>query len=252
MTLGDLCFFYHSGTKSRCVVGVVEVAREWYEDDDDEGEGEGAVDVKAVGEMRRFVDLKEMKGDKGIKDFVLFRQPRLSVVPVEVDVWQKICELGDGFSGDGDGISFSNTEETLTQAFSQYGRLLGVNVVMDKIRCRPKEFAYVKFSSKEEADEALLQLNGQLVDRRVVVMLSPEEEEEILVNLSLYIFSFSIHLHTLLSGKRTRYRLDGSKIMKVYLEAKERNNTEYKLETMMGVYRKLTGKDVTFEYPVEA
>ncbi|KAG2303861.1 hypothetical protein Bca52824_032512 [Brassica carinata] len=52
--------------------------------------------------------------------------------------------------------------------------------------------------------------------------------------------------------KRTRYRLDGSKIMKVYLEAKERNNTEYKLETMMGVYRKLTGKDVTFEYPVEA
>ncbi|KAJ0232601.1 Alpha/beta-Hydrolases superfamily protein [Hirschfeldia incana] len=53
-------------------------------------------------------------------------------------------------------------------------------------------------------------------------------------------------------GKRTRYRLDGSKVMKVYLEAKERNNTEYKLETMMGVYRKLTGKDVTFEYPVEA
>ncbi|CAN7121431.1 unnamed protein product [Brassica rapa subsp. narinosa] len=53
-------------------------------------------------------------------------------------------------------------------------------------------------------------------------------------------------------GKRTRYCLDGSKIMKVYLEAKERNNTEYKLESMMGVYRKLTGKDVTFEYPVEA
>ncbi|KAH0888325.1 hypothetical protein HID58_050754 [Brassica napus] len=53
-------------------------------------------------------------------------------------------------------------------------------------------------------------------------------------------------------GKRTRYRLDGSKVMKVYLEAKERNNTEYKLETMVGVYRKLTGKDVTFEYPFHA
>ena len=38
----------------------------------------------------------------------------------------------------------------------------------------------------------------------------------------------------------------------VYLDTKERNNTEYKLETMIGVYRKLTGKDVTFEYPVEA
>ncbi|KAF3790172.1 40S ribosomal protein S7 [Nymphaea thermarum] len=51
-------------------------------------------------------------------------------------------------------------------------------------------------------------------------------------------------------GKRIRYRLDGSKIMKVYLDPKERNNTEYKLETFSGVYRKLSGKDVVFEYPI--
>ncbi|ESW23659.1 hypothetical protein PHAVU_004G065700 [Phaseolus vulgaris] len=51
-------------------------------------------------------------------------------------------------------------------------------------------------------------------------------------------------------GKRTRYRIDGSKIMKVFLDPKERNNTEYKLETFSGVYRKLTGKDVVFDYPV--
>ncbi|KAJ4827212.1 40S ribosomal protein [Turnera subulata] len=51
-------------------------------------------------------------------------------------------------------------------------------------------------------------------------------------------------------GKRTRYRLDGSKIMKVYLDPKERNNTEAKLETFSAVYRKLSGKDVMFEFPV--
>ncbi|OMP04763.1 Ribosomal protein S7e [Corchorus olitorius] len=51
-------------------------------------------------------------------------------------------------------------------------------------------------------------------------------------------------------GKRTRYQIDGSKIMKVFLDPKERNNTEYKLPTLAGVYRKLTGKDVVFEYPV--
>ncbi|KAG5618946.1 hypothetical protein H5410_018770, partial [Solanum commersonii] len=51
-------------------------------------------------------------------------------------------------------------------------------------------------------------------------------------------------------GKRTRYRVDGSKIMKVYLDPKERNNTEYKLETFSAVYRKLSGKDVVFEYPI--
>ncbi|PIA54628.1 hypothetical protein AQUCO_00900886v1 [Aquilegia coerulea] len=51
-------------------------------------------------------------------------------------------------------------------------------------------------------------------------------------------------------GKRTKYRTDGSKILKVYLDPKERNNTEYKLETFAGVYRKLSGKDVVFEYPI--
>ncbi|CAK8534173.1 unnamed protein product [Lathyrus sativus] len=51
-------------------------------------------------------------------------------------------------------------------------------------------------------------------------------------------------------GKRIRYRIDGSKVMKVFLDPKERNNTEYKLETFAAVYRKLSGKDVVFEYPV--
>ncbi|GER49074.1 40S ribosomal protein S7 [Striga asiatica] len=40
------------------------------------------------------------------------------------------------------------------------------------------------------------------------------------------------------------YRLDGSKIMKVFLDPKGKNDTENKLETFAGVYRKLTGKDV--------
>lgn len=96
MKLADLCFFYHSGAKARRIVGVVTVVKEWYEDD-----GGGAVDVKAVGEMRGPVDLKEMKGDHGLKGFALLRQPRLSVVPVSEDVWEKICDLGDGYEGDG-------------------------------------------------------------------------------------------------------------------------------------------------------
>ncbi|KAK8537044.1 hypothetical protein V6N13_041997 [Hibiscus sabdariffa] len=50
-------------------------------------------------------------------------------------------------------------------------------------------------------------------------------------------------------GKRTRYRIDGSKMMKILLDPKERNNTEYKLETFSAVYRKLAGKDVVFEFP---
>ncbi|XP_075493945.1 small ribosomal subunit protein eS7-like isoform X1 [Primulina tabacum] len=51
-------------------------------------------------------------------------------------------------------------------------------------------------------------------------------------------------------GKRIRYRLDGSKIMKVFLDPKSKNDTESKLETFAGVYRKLSGKEVIFEFPV--
>lgn len=101
MKLDDLCFFYHSGAKARCLVGVVKVVREWYEE---EGGGGGAVDVEEVGMMRRPVDLKEMKKEKDaglFKDWGLFRQPRLSVVAVAEDVWVRVCEMGGGFSGDG-------------------------------------------------------------------------------------------------------------------------------------------------------
>ncbi|KAI8004776.1 Thymocyte nuclear protein 1 [Camellia lanceoleosa] len=91
MRFGDLCFFYHSGPKARHIVGVVSVVREWYKDDG------GVVDVKVVGEIKRSVDLKELKGDDGLKGFGLFRQPRLLVVPVPNDMWDQICELGGGF-----------------------------------------------------------------------------------------------------------------------------------------------------------
>merc|ERR1712176_1405702 len=49
-------------------------------------------------------------------------------------------------------------------------------------------------------------------------------------------------------GKRLRYKLDGSKLLKVFLDPKDRNTSEYKLETFAGVYSKMTGKAVTFEY----
>jgi len=50
-------------------------------------------------------------------------------------------------------------------------------------------------------------------------------------------------------GKRTRVRTDGSKLLKVFLDKKDQSNTD-KLDTFAVVYKKLTGKDAVFEYPV--
>ena len=36
-------------------------------------------------------------------------------------------------------------------------------------------------------------------------------------------------------------------LMQVFLDPKDRNTTEYKLDTFAGVYKKLTGKDAVFE-----
>ncbi|KAL8714242.1 MAG: hypothetical protein Q9220_001971 [cf. Caloplaca sp. 1 TL-2023] len=51
-------------------------------------------------------------------------------------------------------------------------------------------------------------------------------------------------------GKRTRTREDGSKVLKVILDEKERGGVDYRLDTYAEVYRKLTGKGVGFEFPM--
>ena len=52
-------------------------------------------------------------------------------------------------------------------------------------------------------------------------------------------------------GKRTRCKVDGTKELKVFLEWKEKVNVDTKLDTFTDVYKRLTNKDVVFEFPVE-
>ncbi|XP_048505766.1 40S ribosomal protein S7 isoform X1 [Athalia rosae] len=50
-------------------------------------------------------------------------------------------------------------------------------------------------------------------------------------------------------GKRIRVKLDGSQLIKVHLDKNEQTNIEHKVDTFASVYKKLTGRDVTFEFP---
>ncbi len=51
-------------------------------------------------------------------------------------------------------------------------------------------------------------------------------------------------------GKRIRYKTDGTKTLKVYLDPKDVVNVETKLDTFAEVYTSLTNKDVVFEFPI--
>ncbi|XP_022088490.1 40S ribosomal protein S7-like isoform X1 [Acanthaster planci] len=50
-------------------------------------------------------------------------------------------------------------------------------------------------------------------------------------------------------GKRIRVKLDGTKIIKVQLDKSQQIQVDYKTDTFSAVYKKLTGKDVLFEFP---
>lgn len=50
-------------------------------------------------------------------------------------------------------------------------------------------------------------------------------------------------------GKRTRVKLDGSKLIKIHLDKAQQTTLEHKLDVFTSIYKKLTGKDVTFEFP---
>merc|ERR1712038_556910 len=50
-------------------------------------------------------------------------------------------------------------------------------------------------------------------------------------------------------GKRIRVKLDGSRTMKIFLDKAQQTQVEHKVDTFGAVYKKLTGKDVGFEFP---
>lgn len=55
-----------------------------------------------------------------------------------------------------------------------------------------------------------------------------------------------------ITGQRIRYRVDGSKQLKIHLDKKDQPTVESKLDTFHVVYKKLTGNDAAFLFPVLA
>ncbi|MEO0392141.1 MAG: EVE domain-containing protein, partial [Pseudomonadota bacterium] len=92
MKIGDRGFFYHSN-EGKEIVGIVEVAKEYYPDPSDPKGRFGMVDVKPLYPVKTPVTLKQIKEDPALAEMSLIKQSRLSVCPVREDEWQHICKL---------------------------------------------------------------------------------------------------------------------------------------------------------------
>jgi predicted RNA-binding protein with PUA-like domain len=92
MKTGDLALFYHSG-EGKAVVGIARVAREAYPDPTSSDGKWLAVDVEPVKALARPVNLAEIKADRALAGLALVRQPRLSVVPLAKDAYDRILAL---------------------------------------------------------------------------------------------------------------------------------------------------------------
>ena len=93
MAKGDRAFFYHSGD-DKAVVGIVEVVKEYYPDHTDESGKFGMVDVKAVASVKTPVTLAAIKAEPKLKNLLLVKQSRLSVMPIDEPSWRLICSMG--------------------------------------------------------------------------------------------------------------------------------------------------------------
>jgi len=92
MKLGDRAFFYHS-VSEKTIVGLVEVAKEYYPDHTDESGRFGMVDLTALEPVKTPVTLAAIKAEPTLSELALVRQSRLSVVPITAPQWKKLCSM---------------------------------------------------------------------------------------------------------------------------------------------------------------
>ena len=92
MKYGELVFFYHSG-EAKSVVGLAQVAREAYPDPTAGDEDWTAVDLVPIKPLVKPVALPQIKADRILREMVLVKQSRLSVLPVTYGQFTRLLEL---------------------------------------------------------------------------------------------------------------------------------------------------------------
>ena len=92
MKKGDLCFFYHSNIGKE-IVGIIKVIKEAFTDPSDKTRKFVAVQVRFEKKLEKPVSLENIKKTKELKDLLLIKQSRLSVMPVDTKHWKIILNM---------------------------------------------------------------------------------------------------------------------------------------------------------------
>ena len=93
MSVGDLCFFYHSNIGKE-IVGIVEVIKTAFKDKTDKKNRFVAVQVRFKKKLKKSVALEKIKKNEKISHLPLVKQSRLSVMPIDFKSWKIICNMG--------------------------------------------------------------------------------------------------------------------------------------------------------------
>src|SRR5262245_33862218 len=94
MKTGDAVLFYHSG-KDKSVVGIAEVAKNAYPDPTADDDSWIAVDIKPVRRLAKPVSLSDIRANEKLRNLLLVRQSRLSVMPVIKEDFNEIVKMSE-------------------------------------------------------------------------------------------------------------------------------------------------------------
>lgn len=75
-------------------------------------------------------------------------------------------------------LAYSVRDESLQQAFSQYGHVTSAKVMMDRDTGRSKGFGFVEMGSDAEAQAAINGMNGQPLEGRAIVVNEARPRED--------------------------------------------------------------------------
>ena len=92
MKKGDQVFVYHSG-KSKEIVGIAEVVREFYSDPSDRTDLWVVVELKPLRKLNKSITLIQIKKEKTLSKLPLLKQSRLSVMLISKDDFLYILKI---------------------------------------------------------------------------------------------------------------------------------------------------------------